>query len=125
MTPARILRSVDLPEPLLPTMPVASPGSATTDTSRTAQRQSGTPPRMRIRPRPTLSRSWFFLTSGRNRFLTRSARIVPSGVVNHAPLQALEDPEPGQEHDRVGQGCEADVSPLGRLVLQDGPAVAV
>src|ERR1700730_14090914 len=107
-----ILRKVDLPEPLLPTIPIASPGSAMTVASRTAQRQSGTPPRMRVRPRWTLSRNWLFLMSGRNRFQTRSARIVPSCVVNHASFPALEHPEAESEQDRGRQGGEAYVAPL-------------
>ena len=74
MIPASTRRSVDLPEPLRPISPTASPGAISADTSRSAQTSS--PP---VRPRATtrslsvrVSRAWT-----RKRRETPSAEIAP------------------------------------------------
>ena len=77
MIPASTRSSVDLPEPLRPIRPTASPGAISADTSRSAQTSS--PP---VRPRATnrslsvrVSRAWT-----RKRRETPAAEIAP-GVI--------------------------------------------
>src|SRR4051812_10621996 len=126
MTRVKSLSSVDFPEPLDPISPTDSPGLAVTLTSRSTQRyRSVVPSRRARRRRSSSSRSSMRLRSARNCFQRFSATSVPSGNIGDPCLETLEDGVGGGQRKKGGGGGDAELVPLGRLAVENRPAIAV
>src|SRR3954453_19396929 len=104
MTRPTILSNVDLPDPLCPISPTASPGLMSNERSRSAHRYDfkRASPSLRLSdPSRNFPRAVLTVFSARKRFQIPSARNEPSGNIAEPGLHPLEHhPADCDPHDR-------------------------
>src|SRR3954452_4222399 len=125
MTRPRILSNVDLPDPLCPISPTASPGLMSNERSRSAHRydfERASPSLRRSDRSRNFPRAVLTVFSARKRFQIPSARNEPSGNIAEPGLHPLEHHPADREPHERREERDRQQPQLGLESLQHGVA---